>query len=468
MSGTQRLVWMLMCCLTVVSPAVAQGISDAAVSGTTEVPSPLWTDGGTGRFSADDPLTFGAFRELAAAVSPAVVCINVVVRPSGRRLTSGPELSQGSGFIVHEDGYVVTNHHVVESAASMEVVLESGVRIDAEVVGTDPATDLALLRLAAPGPYPVVPLGDSDLLAAGDWVVAIGNPLGLDHTVTVGIVSALGRRGLRPENRAMYTDFIQTDASINPGNSGGPLLDINGHVVGVSSAVNRQANGIGFAIPVNMVKALLPMLAAGEIQRSWLGVTLERVTAGHGSGAGVSSPRGAVVTYVVPGSPAALAGVLEQDVIIEFNGLDVEDEQQLPWLVAIAGTSAPVRMRVEREGASMELDVNLILEPGPGAGSVAAETTDRFGMRLAELPAADRESAGLGEEVGVLVVYVVENSIAGRAGVRSGDVIVRVAGVEVGSPEDVEAAGESGASGATLQLELRRGGAIAFVSLRVP
>jgi S1-C subfamily serine protease len=299
-------------------------------------------------------------------------------------------------------------------------------------------------------------------------VVAIGNPLGLDHTVTVGIVSALGRRGLRPENRAMYTDFIQTDASINPGNSGGPLLDINGHVVGVSSAVNRQANGIGFAIPVNMVKALLPMLAAGEIQRSWLGVTLERVTAGHGSGAGVSSPRGAVVTYVVPGSPAALAGVLEQDVIIEFNGLDVEDEQQLPWLVAIAGTSAPVRMRVEREGASMELDVNLILEPGPGAGSVAAETTDRFGMRLAELPAADRESAGLGEEVGVLVVYVVENSIAGRAGVRSGDVIVRVAGVEVGSPEDVEAAGESGASGATLQLELRRGGAIAFVSLRVP
>lgn len=468
MSGTRIVVWLLLCWLSVVSPAAGQEVIDAAGSGAPDVPSPLWTDGGTGRFSADDPLTFGAFRELAAAVSPAVVYINVVVRPTGRRLTSGPAFSQGSGFIIHEDGYVVTNHHVVESAASMEVVLESGVRVDAVVVGTDPATDLALLRLVAPGPYPVVALGDSDALAAGDWVVAIGNPLGLDHTVTVGIVSALGRRGLRPENRAMYTDFIQTDASINPGNSGGPLLDINGHVVGVNSAVNRQANGIGFAIPVNMVKALLPMLASGEIQRTWLGVTLDEVTPDLVSSAGLLSARGAVVTYVVPGSPAQLAGVREDDVIIEFNGTEVEDEQQLPWLVAIAGTSSPVSLRVQREGASMELEVSLILEPGPGAGAVAAETTDRFGMRLAELPDAEREQAGLGDEVGVLVVYVVENSIAGRAGVRSGDVIVRVAGVEVGSPAAFEASGESGASGATLQVELRRGGAIAFVSLRVP
>jgi serine protease Do len=468
MRSWRLFLWTVLGFLTVVSTASGQQAGDVTHSDVDGVPAPLWTDGGEGRFGPDDPLTFGAFRDLAAAVSPAVVYINVVVRPTGRRLTSGAEFSQGSGFIIHEDGYVVTNHHVVESAASLEVVLESGVRMDAEVVGSDPATDLALLRLGAPGPYPVVPLGDSDALAPGDWVVAIGNPLGLDHTVTVGIVSALGRRGLRPENRSMYTDFIQTDASINPGNSGGPLLDINGHVIGVNSAVNRQANGIGFAIPVNMVKALLPMLAAGEIHRTWLGVTLDEVTSAVATRAGLVSPGGAVVTYVVPGSPAAVAGVREDDVIVEFNGAEVEDEQQLPWLVAIAGTTEPVSMLVQRAGESLELEVTLILEPGPGAPPVAASTGDRFGMRLGELPEAEREVARLGEEVGVLVVYVADNSLAAHAGVRSGDVIVRVAGNEVGSPEDVAAATESVPAGVTLQLELRRGGAIAFVSLTVP
>jgi serine protease Do len=194
------------------------------------------------------------------------VYINVAVRPTGRRLTDGPEFSQGSGFIIHADGFVVTNHHVVESAASIEVVLESGVRIDAEVVGTDPATDLALLRLNSPGPYPVVPLGDSDTLAPGDWVVAIGNPLGLDHTVTAGIVSALGRRGLRPENRSMYTDFIQTDASINPGNSGGALIDMDGDLIGVNSFIISRSGasaGVGFAIPAAMVRRVVEAAAGG-------------------------------------------------------------------------------------------------------------------------------------------------------------------------------------------------------------
>lgn len=468
MPALRILFWTLIF-VSVAMSAAAQIVEESEDSPDADsIPSPLWTDGGEGRFSADDPLTFGAFRELAAAVSPAVVYINVAVRPTGRRLTDGPEFSQGSGFIIHEDGFVVTNHHVVESAASIEVVLESGVRIDAEVVGTDPATDLALLRLNVPGPYPVVPLGDSDTLAPGDWVVAIGNPLGLDHTVTAGIVSALGRRGLRPENRSMYTDFIQTDASINPGNSGGPLLDINGHVVGVNSAVNRQANGIGFAIPVNMVKTLLPMLAAGEIQRTWLGVTLDEVSADRAAASGLTTLGGALVTYVVPGSPADLAGVQEDDVIVQFNGVEVEDEQQLPWLVAIAGTSEPVGMVVYRGTAAVDLSVALILEPGPGAPPVASSNTDRFGLRLSVLPDAERESSRLRDGSGVLVAYVADNSAASRAGVRAGDVIVRVGGEVISSPEEMETAGAEASSGSTLQLELRRGGAIAFVSLTVP
>ncbi|MCB9507729.1 MAG: trypsin-like peptidase domain-containing protein [Myxococcales bacterium] len=423
----------------------------------------LWVDAEGARFGPDDPLTFGAFRELAADASPAVVSLQVVVSLRDRGEGVGTARSDGSGFIINADGLLLTNAHVVEGARSIRVVLHDGRELQGELVGSDERTDLALVRVASDDPLPFVALGDSSELAVGDWVVAIGNPFGFDHTVTAGIVSALGRRDVHPDGRDLYEDFIQTDASINPGNSGGPLLDVNGHVVGVNSAVRLSANGIGFAIPINMAKILIPQLANGEIQRSWLGLRAAAVP----TGVVTPAPRGAYVAEVIPGGPAASAGIQRGDVIVEFGGQALREHRELPWLAATAGVDAAVPVRLYRGATELDLTVTMGRLPSESTGATlegVESAVSVLGLGLADVSDELAPMLGMTAGAGAVVVTVDAGSPAGAAGVQVRDVIVAVGDESVSSAADVEARLNAAAAGDLVRLRLRRGTATAFVA----
>jgi serine protease Do len=444
----------------------------------------IWTDGGDTRFGPDDPLTFGAFADLAENVSPAVVFLRVTVSAGGASLPGvGEARGEGSGFIIHEDGLVVTNHHVVENARVITVVTMDGEEYPAEVVGTDPRTDIALVRMETDHPLPITPLGESSDLRVGDWVVAIGNPLGLEHSVTVGIVSALGRRDIRPEGRDLIEDFIQTDASINPGNSGGPLLDINGNVVGVNSAVSIAANGIGFAIPIDMVKTLLPQLMNGEVIRSYLGVRTGAVSPEMRDEFALGAQQGAYVVEVVDGAPAARAGIQRGDVIIKFGGVEIGEPRELSWLASTAGVGAEVEVelvragdrldragtiRSGRSGATRRVTVTMGRLPGSGesTGPVGASgpTAEGFGAVVANVTPDVANDLGVPDGVGVVVVSLDEGSAAARAGLQRHDVVVMIGDESVVSIEQFQDALEPLTPGELVRLRVRRGSTTVFVA----
>ncbi|MBL8681656.1 MAG: trypsin-like peptidase domain-containing protein [Myxococcales bacterium] len=271
---------------------------------------------------------------------------------------------QGTGFVI-ENNEVLTNNHVIEGAQYIEVQLDDGRRVPATVVGRDPRTDVALLRLKGGVQTQPIALGDSDAIDVGDWVVAIGNPYGLSQTVTTGIVSAKGRTGRDvPLDPAGYYSFIQTDASINPGNSGGPLLDARGNVIGINTAVNREAQGIGFAIPINMVKTILGQLRDhGRVVRSWMGVSIRDVHESARRSLGLPDTHGAMVMDIHPQGPAVAAGLQPGDVIRSFDGRDITTSSDLAWQAATAGVGHSVRLRVRR--GAQELDVTMVLSAMP-------------------------------------------------------------------------------------------------------
>jgi serine protease Do len=327
----------------------------------------LWTNA-----PVDGPLPdyLGLWIRLAKAARPAVVNVSTVQARGGdpgadffRRFFEGapgtqPRASLGSGFIISPDGYVVTNNHVVADGAEIIVRLDRGSEHPARVVGTDPATDLALLKIEATG-LPVLPLGNSDRLEVGEPVMAIGNPFGLDQTVTTGIVSAKERFiGSGP-----YDDFIQTDASVNPGNSGGPLIDSRGAVVGINTAIFSRSGGsvgIGFAIPINLAKTVIPQLRErGSVVRGWLGVAVRPVTADVAESAGLTEPRGAVVESVVQGSPAARAGVRKGDVIVAIDGQAVAGPPELTRRIAGSPPGTRVEVGVVRDKKRTPITVEL-------------------------------------------------------------------------------------------------------------
>lgn len=261
--------------------------------------------------------------------------------------------SLGSGFIIDEHGLVLTNEHVIRNATQIAVRLLDERWFEAEIVGADPKTDVALIRLKEAGELPYLPLGDSDGLRVGNWVIAIGNPLGLNSTVTAGIASAVGRRGLPTGGELRYQDFIQTDASINPGNSGGPLINLAGEVVGINTAVVAEGQGIGFAIPINMVREILPRLEIdGRVERSWIGIFVQEVSSRLAEELGRDDARGALVTRIVPGGPAHLAGIEPGDVILEIDGRQVEDASRLTWLASNLGVGNTVEVILWRGGRS--------------------------------------------------------------------------------------------------------------------
>jgi Do/DeqQ family serine protease len=348
--------------------------------------------------------------------------------------------SSGSGFIIDTQGHVLTNNHVVRDADDITVTLNDRRTFKAKVVGADPETDVAVIKIDGDH-LPVLPLGDSDQLRVGDWAIAIGNPLGqLRGSVTVGIISAQGRTDLTIwGGTPSYQDFIQTDASINFGNSGGPLCNIRGEAIGINTAINTSGQGIGFAIPINLVKHVADQLmASGKVQRAWIGIQLAELTPELAEGFGLSEQKGILVQDVLAGTPAEKAGLKRNDVIVEYDGQSVSDLPKFRLKVADTRIGARVPITVLRDGKRIPLTVTLTERPKDGqaqvvpSGEEPAEPAAVAGLRVRELTADERASAKV--ESGVIVTDVDEGSAADEAGIQPGDIIEQVGGKPVSSP----------------------------------
>ena len=372
--------------------------------------------------------------------------------------------SLGSGFVISADGYIVTNNHVVEDVDSIKVAFEDGSEIDAEIIGRDPKTDIALIRVETDEPLFALPLGDSGAVRPGEWVVAIGNPFGLEHTVTAGIVSAKHRI----IGQGSYDDYIQTDAAINPGNSGGPLINLGGEVIGINTAINPRANTIGFAVPINMAKQILPQLKArGAVTRGWLGVVIQHITPELTEALELADDKGALVSKVLPDGPADEAGIEHGDVIVEFDGQPIEDWNELPRVVAGTPVGKKVKLVVVRDGKrkTLKAEVGALDEGETLAASVEPEGGAAvFGLRVQDLTPEIAEQLGLEHDLGVLVTSVEPGSPAEEAGLRRGDLILEVDRAEVTSTSELQA--RLGAAEDRALLLVRRGDATIFVPLK--
>lgn len=349
----------------------------------------------------------------------------------------------GSGFIISEDGYVVTNNHVIQYADEIEVIMQDGSRHAATVKGRDPKTDLALLKIKAKKALPYVELGDSDKAKVGEWVVAVGNPFGLGGTVTAGIISARGR----DIQSGPFDDYLQIDAPINRGNSGGPLFDSQGRVIGINTAIYSPTGGsvgIGFAIPSNLAKDIIAQLKTdGSVARGWLGVQIQPVTEEIAESLGLKDQYGALVASVVADSPAARAGLKAGDVIIRMNGEKLDDFKDLSKLVAKAKAGSKSIFEIRRKGKTRKLEVEIGKMPGEEvkvalADDAKDENAAKLGIYLAELTPEARQRYGINKDTeGVLVTGVKRGSPAAKAGIRSGSVIHMVGQESVDSPDEV-------------------------------
>jgi serine protease Do len=349
--------------------------------------------------------------------------------------------SLGTGFVISDSGLIVTNHHVVSGVSKIEVVFQDGTHSEASVVGSDAKTEIALIRAKAQRSYAPLKLGDSAALLPGDWVIAVGNPFGLDHTVTAGIVSAIGR----DIGQGPYDDFIQTDAAINPGNSGGPLLDLAGEVVGINTAINPQANTIGFAVPSDMAKQILPQLEHnGRVVRGWLGVAVQPVTAELADALGLESQQGALVSQINHDGPAEKAGIQRGDVIVRFGETRIERTRDLPRAVAAAKPGAKVDLELIRDHKRVEKSVKVaeLKEESEPAQVARAKPSDErgstaFGFDIQDVPDEFRRQFDLGPG-GAVVSRVYPAGPAARAGLAPGDVLQEVDRKPVEGGQDAE------------------------------
>lgn len=380
----------------------------------------------------------------------------------------------GSGFVIDPSGYVVTNNHVIDGADEVKVRFADESDYPAKVVGVDPQTDLALLKIEAETPLPFVELGDSDRAEVGDWVVAVGNPFGLGGSVTAGIISARGRN----INAGPYDDFLQVDASINRGNSGGPLFSTDGQVIGVNTAIFSPTGGnigIGFAIPSNMVKTVVAQLREdGKVTRGWLGVRIQGVSEDLARALGLDEARGAIVTEVTPGSPADKAGVRQGDVIVGYDGQAVDDSRELVRLVGQTAADTSASIDIWRDEAPVTLAVDIGAQPATMFATATRTAPDRsitseaLGAQLATLTPERRQQLGLDDDAkGVLVVDVDD---ADPRGLQPGDLIRRIGGTEVATPEAVETALKSATDKdrKSVVLLVTRQGRDLFLGLKLP
>ena len=348
-----------------------------------------------------------------------------------------PSKSLGSGFIIDKEGYIITNNHVIEGADEIRVKLSDKEEFEATIVGKDKKTDIALIKIAPPPGLPVVTLGDSDSLKVGEWVMAIGNPFGLDQTVTVGIVSAKWRKlGMGP-----YEDFIQTDAAINQGNSGGPLFNTRGEVVGVNTAIFSTSGGnigIGFATPINLAKSVVKQLKEkGRVVRGWLGVIVQTVTPDLAKSFGLDQKEGALVADIDAAGPAAAAGIRKGDIIVAFNGTPIKEMDQLPLLVAQTPVGSKGELTIIRDGKKISKAVEIgELKDEEGIAQADEGGSDDIGMELSDITDALARRYDIEEAEGVLVTFVEPASPAAQAGVRPGDVITQVNRKDILNLED--------------------------------
>ncbi|MDH4322020.1 MAG: DegQ family serine endoprotease [Desulfobulbaceae bacterium] len=375
--------------------------------------------------------------------------------------------SLGSGVIISKDGYIVTNNHVVENAEEINIRLTNLEEYDAKLIGRDPKTDLALIKIEPKNGLPVAEFGDSEKLRVGDWVLAIGNPFGLEQTVTAGIVSAKGRTlGSTP-----YENFIQTDASINPGNSGGPLFDLDGRMVGINTAIYSRSGGnigIGFAIPVKMAENVIGQLKEhGTVVRGWLGVMIQQVTPDLAKKFNLNRPIGALVGEVSPGGPAEKAGIMGGDVIVAYDGKEVTQMSMLPSMVAQTKVGATVNVTVIRDGKNKSLPVTIAkLAEDKIAGEQAAPDAGRdFGITAQELTPELAKSLGIDEDGGVIVADVEPDSPAAGADIHRGDLILEINRQPVKKIQDYAAALEKNKKGESILLLVKRGDHKRFVVL---
>jgi len=376
-----------------------------------------------------------------------------------------PRRSLGSGFIIDKEGYVFTNNHVVSGADEIKVSLENGEEYTAKVIGSDPKTDIALIKIDSDKDLPTVVFGDSDALRVGEWVMAIGNPFGLSHTVTVGVVSAKGRViGSGP-----YDDYIQTDASINPGNSGGPLINTKGEVIGINSAIySGRAGGnigIGFAIPINLAKGILDDLKSkGTVTRGRLGVMIQKITPELAKSFDLSVNEGALVGDVLPGSPAEKGGIKRGDVIIEFDGKSIKAMEQLPQIVAQTRPGEEVEVVVIRNGKRKV--IKTVIDKLEDKKTLASANIEKFGLHVQSITPDLMKSLELESTDGVLVADVQFESPASDAGIRRGDIITEVNREKVAALKDFREKMGNISKEKTVLFLIKRGGSTVYIAMK--
>ncbi len=358
--------------------------------------------------------------------------------PEGQQPREFRQQGAGSGFIISQDGLILTNNHVVGDADRVTVKLTDGREFTAKTTGTDAPSDVAVIKIEAQG-LPVLPLGDSDAMEVGDWVIAAGNPFGLTRTITVGVVSAKGRSRL---GIADFEDFIQTDAAINPGNSGGPLLNLQGEAIGVNTAIASRSGGymgVGFAIPINLVKAVEQQLVTGgKVVRGYLGIRIQELTRALAQSLHIDTAEGALVADVSKGSPAAKAGLKRGDVVVSLNGHPVQDPGQLRNIVAMTAPGTKVTMQILRENKKQELTATLGELPGEQKAARAGEETQspvRLGFKVQNLTPELAQQLGYDDTEGVVVTEIDPRSEAYQAGVRRGMVIREINNQEVSNTQ---------------------------------
>jgi serine protease Do len=363
--------------------------------------------------------------------------------------------SLGSGFIIDKDGYIVTNNHVIENADEIVVILNNEKEFDAKIIGRDKNTDLALIKIEPHRKLPVLEFGDSDALKVGQWVVAIGNPFGLEHTVTAGIVSAKGRViGSGP-----YDDFIQTDASINPGNSGGPLLNMQGKVIGINTAIIAGGQGIGFAIPVNLAKRIIGQLkSSGEVTRGWLGVGIQDISDEVADYYGIKDKKGVLVTEVFPGDPADSAGIRPKDIIVSVNGKAIENARKLTGIIADISIGQTAKIGVLRHGKTKTFNVKIAKreETKFAAKSAPKENKQQLGIRVADITPELADRFNLKDTKGVMVAGIDSESKAAEVGLEIHDIVLEINHRNISSAADFEKAINEVPEGKPINLFIRR------------
>jgi serine protease Do len=440
--------------------------------------------------SSDTVKTHVSFSDLSEKVKPAVVNISTTKTyksrggfgsPFGR--SPGPfgddffdrffgdipqrefkQRSLGSGFIISNDGYIFTNNHVVEQADKILVKVSDDKEYEAKIIGTDAKTDIALIKIKPKNSLPVAEIGDSDKVKVGEWVIAIGNPFGLEQTVTAGIVSAK----VRVIGAGPYDNFIQTDASINPGNSGGPLFSMDGKVIGINTAIVAQGQGIGFAIPINMAKSILADLKTkGKVTRGWLGISVQDISEDIAKNLNHKNRSGAIISDVFKGDPADLAGIKVGDIVTEINGKPIKDTHDLLLVVATAHVGEKITLKVIRDGKEMVFSVTVSERKDGKEIAATKESNTYFGIIAQEITPEIAKQLGIPRESGVIISDIENGSAADNVGLQQQDIIVQVNKIKIRSMKEYTKEMSKAVEKKNVMLLIKRGKSTFFVGLRL-